>query len=215
MTDRRISELTAATTPLSGTEEAVIVQDGESRRVPVASLGAPPWAPSALAVGGVKRIGNRTGFGSIGSQAVSPGWLYVHHYEPASIEVATGMGVEVTTAIAGGALMLGLWAVQDQNTLALVIQAGPLDLSTTGFKVGSFANLTLDRRDYFVSTSVSLNGGLLRSEQAMRGAMWFEAGQSDEAYFPSGYSTTLPATVTVSNPSGYRSQRPRVFLTGV
>ena len=41
MADTKISDLTAATTPLTGTELVPIVQGAETRRVAVSALGTP------------------------------------------------------------------------------------------------------------------------------------------------------------------------------
>jgi hypothetical protein len=41
MTDRKITELPAATLPLAGTEPAVVVQGGETRQAPASALGLP------------------------------------------------------------------------------------------------------------------------------------------------------------------------------
>lgn len=39
MTDRKITELPAATLPLAGSEPTVVVQGGETRQVPSSALG--------------------------------------------------------------------------------------------------------------------------------------------------------------------------------
>ena len=214
MPDSKISELPAATLPLTGTEQLPIVQNSETRRAPASAVGgraSPPF--SAINSNGIKYVGNRNGYGSLGAQALSVGWVYLQAFAPASIEQVIGAGIEITTAGAGS-VVIGLYDVTAGATGTRVALSGLIDVSATGFRTAAFSSpFTPNRTEYLlgIATSVQCTA---RGQSAINGLMPLSAGSnSGQLFLPRPWDGTLPATLDIGSPAGFRSLTNLAFLT--
>lgn len=113
--------------------------------------------------------------------------------------VATGMGIEVTTA-AAGSIMLGLYkASTSTQSIDLVAQiATQIDSGTTGIKTSAFsANVFVPAGEYFVVCLSSAAPTVRRTNASSPGSM-MQAGTAAVVNSVTGtltYTTTMPATL--------------------
>lgn len=172
------------------------------------------FAPSSsINSSGVKRIGNRNGYGSLSTQAIATGWVYLQPFAPQSIEQVTGAGLEITTSGAGS-MILGLYDVTAGDTATLVAATGLIDVSATGFQTANFATpFTPTRSEYLMALATDVFCWA-RSEATISGLIPLSAGQNRGAlYVPRTWDGTLPATLNIGSPAGFRNHTNIAFLT--
>jgi len=132
MADTKISDLTE-TTALAGTEELVVADGGTSKKVTAANVLGYTNVTHPPRVTG--RYYGSPKQGQVGTRALTADRIYhVLIPVPEAITI-TRIGVDVTTAAASTIIRLGIYTVgTDGLPDALVLDAGTVDSSSTGFK---------------------------------------------------------------------------------
>jgi hypothetical protein len=182
MTDRRISELDAATLPLAGTEQVALVQGGETRRVPIADA-----RDVALRAEVEEARGERTTLGlrisTISNFAsANPGTVIVNRYYDQALHGSNPgtragaanemtlspfytsnplrideIGVSIATAVSGALGRCAIYSSGVDGWPDEKLFEGPsnLDFSTTGFHAHSI-DLRFDTgRQYYLALLTS------------------------------------------------------------
>lgn len=165
---------------------------------------------------GIKRIVNRNGYGSMSGQALSAGWVYYQAFAPASIEEVTGAGINVTAAGAGS-VIIGLYEVTAGDTATLVSATGLIDVSSTGFPTANFPTaFTPDRTEYLLAMATNVSC-TTRAQNAINGLMPVGldngATANVQGYISRTWDGTLPSTLNIGSPVGFRSLTNHAFLT--
>lgn len=161
MTDRKISELPAATLPLAGTEPTVVVQGGETRRAPVNSIKGLP--------GGVASGAWMSPMGHGSNTAIES--------QPAGQIQATAFAVQVAMTVDRVSFRSAA-TVNGTNLVAFALyRADPLTLLPTGDPVWASGSLSNAVANTIIEVAVATPFALAP------GVYWFMHNQNEAGGF--------------------------------
>ena len=153
MANKKISELTAATTPLAGTEELAIVQDGTTKRVAASHIGSSDAAgqqtlfvPSVYSIA-TPHTSRASATTSLNRVYFTPFWV------PRALSIDR-IAIEVTAAAASSVVRVGIYsttASSDWPDALVSGSEGTIDTSASTGVLALTVALTLQPGFYWVA----------------------------------------------------------------